>query len=68
MVLYTDGVTEAVNAEGVEFGNARLSDVVDSLKSRSAAGITQGIEDRITLFSSSVGQTDDLTVVLAKHL
>ncbi|MEX0321828.1 MAG: SpoIIE family protein phosphatase [Puniceicoccaceae bacterium] len=68
LVLYTDGVTEAVNLEGIEFGNSRLSDVVDSLKSRKPKGIANGIEDRITLFSNKTGQADDLTLVLAKHL
>ena len=68
LALYTDGVTESQNSEGVEFGNGRLADVVRSLRGRSADELTQGILDRIALFSGSVGQSDDFTVVIAKHV
>jgi len=65
--LYTDGVTEAVDASGSEFGNARLAEVVRNLHSRSAGEITKGILDRIALFSGQSGQSDDFTVVVVKH-
>lgn len=68
LALYTDGVTEAVNPGGVEFGNTRLAEVVKTLRSRPPEELVQGIIDRIALFSGEAGQNDDFTVVLAKHL
>jgi sigma-B regulation protein RsbU (phosphoserine phosphatase) len=68
LALYTDGVTEAANSDGVEFGNKRLAEVVSTLHSRDTDGMVQGILDRIALFSGDAGQMDDLTVVIAKHL
>lgn len=68
LALYTDGVTEAVNPDGIEFGNTRLAEVVSTLHNRDSDALVQGILDRITLFSGNAGQMDDLTVLIAKHL
>jgi sigma-B regulation protein RsbU (phosphoserine phosphatase) len=68
LALYTDGVTEAVNSDGVEFGNGRLADVIRTLRARGSEELSQGILDRIALFSGSSLQNDDFTVVIAKHL
>lgn len=67
LALYTDGVTEAINSGGVEFGNSRLAEVVLTLRSREPEGLVNGILDRIALFAGDSGQTDDFTVVVAKH-
>jgi len=66
--LYTDGVTEAVNSAGTEFGNNRLAEVVRTLHTRSTEEMTKGILDRIALFCGHSGQMDDFTVVVVKHL
>jgi sigma-B regulation protein RsbU (phosphoserine phosphatase) len=68
LVLYTDGITEVTNANGAEFGNGRLCEVLRTLRSRTAEEMAQGVVDRISLFSGSGERADDLTVVIAKHL
>jgi sigma-B regulation protein RsbU (phosphoserine phosphatase) len=68
LTLYTDGVTEAVNSDGVEFGNNRLAEVVRTLRGREPEALVQGILDRIALFSGNAKQADDFTVVVAKRL
>lgn len=68
LALYTDGATEAVNIDGVEFGNGRLADVVRTLRSRAAHEIIDGIQDRITLFSGQSRQVDDFTIFILKHI
>ncbi|MEX0332318.1 MAG: SpoIIE family protein phosphatase [Puniceicoccaceae bacterium] len=68
LALYTDGITEVANQEGTEFGKERLAEVVCSLRTRHSQEITQGILDRISLFSGAPSQSDDLTVVIARHL
>jgi sigma-B regulation protein RsbU (phosphoserine phosphatase) len=67
LALYTDGVTEAVNSGGIEFGNSRLAEVVRTLRSREPEDLVNGILDRISLFAGEAGQNDDFTVVIAKH-
>lgn len=68
IALYTDGLTEATNGGGIEFGKARLAEVLKTLSRRNSDELVQGILDRITLFSGEIGQMDDLTVLVAKHL
>lgn len=68
LTLYTDGVTEVQNKDGTEFGNTRLGNVIKSLYRRNADDIAKGILDRISLFSGTESQIDDLTLIIAKHL
>jgi len=68
LVVYTDGVTEAVNADGVEFSNGRLADAVRSLRARPAEEMVEGIMDRVSRFTGPVGQADDFTVLAIKHM
>jgi serine phosphatase RsbU (regulator of sigma subunit) len=42
--------------------------VVKSLQRRDAKEIAKGILDRIAIYSGTKVQTDDLTMVIAKHL
>jgi serine phosphatase RsbU (regulator of sigma subunit)/catechol 2,3-dioxygenase-like lactoylglutathione lyase family enzyme len=64
LVLYSDGVTEALAADGSEFGEARL---VEAL--RRAAGSAAAIADRLTAdvlaFGGGADQFDDLTLIAA---
>ena len=68
IAFYTDGLTEATNSEGIEFGKTRLAEVMKTLSRRNSEELVQGILDRIALFSGEIGQMDDLTVLVAKHL
>lgn len=65
--LYTDGVTEATNADGVEYSNNRLMDAIHSLRSRDAQDLNQQILERVQLFAGKNRQADDFTLVTVKH-
>lgn len=65
--LYTDGVTEAVNAQGVEFSNSRLMDTIRTLRHRDAQRLNRGILDKVEQFAGKSGQTDDITLLTVKH-
>jgi sigma-B regulation protein RsbU (phosphoserine phosphatase) len=67
-VLYTDGITEAVNEEAKEFSGTRLADIVRSLHSRSAHQINDGILDAVQRFTGAAPQRDDLTLVTVKRV
>jgi len=65
LVMYTDGVTEAPNAEGEEFGEKRLLESIRAQRDRSAADLLVGIAAAVQQFSSGA-QADDLTLVVAR--
>jgi len=65
LVIYTDGVTEANDASGNEFGEARLVDLVRANLSLSPAQLITQIQSAVMSFSAN-NQFDDLTLVLAR--
>lgn len=66
LVLYTDGVTEAINAGTEEFGEERLKDAVRGLRDRPPAGIIRGVRDMVHAFSGAEPQFDDITLMVLK--
>ncbi|MGH7723903.1 MAG: SpoIIE family protein phosphatase [Candidatus Eiseniibacteriota bacterium] len=66
LVLYTDGVTEASNTSGDQYGTRRLEDLVRSLRDRPAAEIVATLRERVEEFSEDHHLNDDLTVVVAR--
>jgi len=66
LVFYTDGVTEAKNHFGEEFGTERLSDVVRGGASLSAEGLMNDIFSSAANFCSEVGFHDDVTILVVK--
>ncbi|HUJ42637.1 MAG TPA: GAF domain-containing SpoIIE family protein phosphatase [Opitutaceae bacterium] len=68
LVLYTDGVTEAANAEDQEFSGSRLADALGTLRGRGAGEITEGILDHVRRFTGQDHPRDDLTLVTVKRV
>jgi serine phosphatase RsbU (regulator of sigma subunit) len=66
VVFYTDGVTEAENRLGEEFGLERLSAVVRRGSSLSAEELTMDIYNSAANFCSEVGFHDDVTILVVK--
>jgi sigma-B regulation protein RsbU (phosphoserine phosphatase) len=66
LVLYTDGVTEAENSLGEEFGMERLSNLIRRDHILSADGLMNHILETVTDFSRDVGFDDDATIVVVK--
>lgn len=66
LVLYTDGVTEAQNRLGEEFGSQRLADLVRRSSSASAEDLMNNIVHGAAEFSGDAGFSDDVTVVVVK--
>jgi serine phosphatase RsbU (regulator of sigma subunit) len=66
LVLYTDGVTEAENSRGEEFGMERLSTLIRRGHMLSADGLMNHILERVTDFCRDVGFDDDLTILVVK--
>ena len=68
LVIYSDGVSEAVNPGGEEFGPTRLYEVVARNLDSSAAGIRDRIEAALTKFCQGEPAADDITLVIVKRL
>jgi sigma-B regulation protein RsbU (phosphoserine phosphatase) len=66
LVFYTDGVTEAENQLGEEFGMERLSAVVTRGSSSSAEDLMNDIFRSAADFCSEVGFQDDVTILVVK--
>jgi sigma-B regulation protein RsbU (phosphoserine phosphatase) len=66
LVLYTDGVTEAENPQGEEFGIERLSTLIRGGYTLSADGLMNRILESVTDFSREVGFDDDVTLLVVK--
>jgi len=66
LVLYTDGITEAENSQGEEFGMERLSAVIRRDSSLSAEELMESILQSAEDFCHGVGLNDDATVLVVK--
>lgn len=71
LILYTDGISEAHNADFEEFGLERLKDtirnVLESSPSSSAEDIRTAIANAVSVFTESVVQFDDMTLLIIKR-
>ena len=67
LVLYTDGLTEAPNAEEKEFGGARLADALRAGHAGSAKEINDAILSAVERFAGPTGLRDDYTLLTVKR-
>ena len=68
LVLYTDGVTEAVDARYEEFGLRRLQQVVAANREKSASDVLEAIVEAVTAYVGDAEQPDDLTLAVIKRV
>jgi len=65
LLLFTDGLSEANDPEGEEFGEERIVETAHRLRHRGAAGICEGILDEVRRFQRGLKPHDDLTLLVA---
>lgn len=66
IILYTDGLIEALNQEGRQYGIETLSQVVTENNSLSAKEIASEVKHNIQAFVGSASLHDDQTLVIMK--
>ena len=66
LVVYTDGITEAHDNRGREYGEERLAELVLSKISLSPVELQNQLLDSVKEFAGEVSLTDDLTLLLIK--
>jgi len=67
LVLYTDGVTEAMDAERRPFGPERLQRVVRTHRRRRAATILQSVREAVRTYADQRLVADDLTLMVLRR-
>ena len=68
LVLYTDGVTEAENADGQEFGESQLLNSLRRHAQLPVEPLLQAVVEAVQQFSGGSEQQDDITMVIARCL
>ncbi|MBK8982794.1 MAG: PP2C family protein-serine/threonine phosphatase [Ignavibacteria bacterium] len=68
IVLYTDGVTEALNINNEEYGDRKLKSVIFSEKTKSPKEIIESIKNSLLEFSKDMPQYDDITLIVLKNI
>jgi sigma-B regulation protein RsbU (phosphoserine phosphatase) len=66
IVLYTDGITEAMDRDGELFGDDALAKVVSANSRLDAAGIRERVLREVKAFVGDAEQHDDMTMVVLK--
>ncbi len=65
LVLYTDGISEALDDAGEEFGEQRLVELLRQNHDQAARAMLSGILEEVQRFSAHK-QHDDITLIVAK--
>ena len=68
LLLYTDGVTEALNLDKEEFGEEKLIDTLKYVKNFKSEEILLKISEELKNFSKDTTQSDDITMVSIKKM
>jgi serine phosphatase RsbU (regulator of sigma subunit) len=64
LVLFTDGVTEALNTAGEEFGNERLQALLRVNARATTPEILAQLQEAVLSFSANAPQHDDITMMI----
>jgi sigma-B regulation protein RsbU (phosphoserine phosphatase) len=65
-ILYSDGVSEAMNERRVEFGEGRLHDIIAGTTDPSADALRNRILTQVETFRGDAEQNDDITIVVVR--
>ncbi len=66
LVFYSDGVTEAMNAEQEQFGEARLMRAVEEADGLDAGAVREWILKGVREFLNGIAPQDDMTIVVLR--
>ena len=66
LLLYTDGVSEALNLDFEEYSEERLQEIAKKLADKNAGEILNGIKEDVQIFTQGNAQSDDITLIVIK--
>lgn len=67
MVIFSDGVTEAMNTEEVQFTDVRLKDTIMSHRGEDAPMLLESIVGAVKSHTGTAPQMDDITILVVKR-
>ncbi len=67
LVLFSDGVTDALSPEREQFGIERLSDIVRERAPDGAQAVCDAVFDRVRIFQDTASQFDDMTLQIIAY-
>ena len=65
-VIYTDGITEAVNEKSEMFGLNKLVRIIDEVKEKTTAGIIEHVKTQLYDFAKNQSLEDDIAFIAVK--
>lgn len=68
LFMFTDGVTEAMNATFEEFGESRLEATLKSCKDKNCREMIDTVTSNVKTFVGDAEQSDDITMLVLKRL
>jgi sigma-B regulation protein RsbU (phosphoserine phosphatase) len=68
LVIFSDGVTDAMNPEGDEFSEVRLATVVSEHRAESSGSILDAVNRAIAQWAAGTPLPDDLTLLVARRM
>jgi sigma-B regulation protein RsbU (phosphoserine phosphatase) len=68
IVVFSDGVSEALNAAGEEFGDGLLLDAVLAAGNIPAQALVERVIAAVREFTRGAAQSDDITVMVVRYL
>jgi sigma-B regulation protein RsbU (phosphoserine phosphatase) len=66
IVLFTDGITEAMNTNGEEFSDEKLEELALQISDKPSKEILNSIKKEVQSFATGTVQSDDMTIVILK--
>ena len=68
LVMYTDGVTEAMNTGHDQYGEERFADALERTAGKNCKEIIEEVKKNVAEFVGEADQSDDLTIMAIKYL
>ncbi len=67
VVIFSDGVSEALSAEGEEFGEPRIITCLDANRGKAPADVLSALIASVRDFTKGAPQSDDVTALIVKY-
>jgi sigma-B regulation protein RsbU (phosphoserine phosphatase) len=67
LVIYTDGVSEAVNVKAEMFEEERLSHLLNNFQGETVEQLAEVIRDSVKTFTEGAPQSDDITILVVQY-
>jgi len=66
IVMFTDGISEAMNVDGIDYTEERVEEFLRNIRPMTAQGVLDEIQNEIARYTSGAPQSDDITLVVMK--